>query len=94
LLEAAEGRSPALPLRAPHAQEIDVMTTRPPASSAPDNLITNPLDKPRRKEEPGPGEKTITEPAEERDPGDNLITNPLDKPGAGDNLIRNPLDKR
>jgi hypothetical protein len=70
------------------------MTTPTHASSAPDNLITNPLDKPREREEPGPGEKAITTPAEERDPGDNLITNPLDKPGAPDNLIRNPLDKR
>jgi hypothetical protein len=69
------------------------MNTTPIASSAPDNLITNPLDKPRDKE-PGAGEKAITNPADEHDPGDNLITNPLDKPGAGDNLIRNPLDKR
>jgi hypothetical protein len=69
------------------------MHTAPHASSAPDNLIQNPLDK-RRDNESGPGEKTITNPADEHDPGDNLITNPLDKPGAGDNLIRNPLDKR
>jgi hypothetical protein len=49
---------------------------------APDNLIENPLDKPKDDER-----------KREDDSGDKLITNPLDKPGAHDNLIPNPLDK-
>lgn len=61
------------------------------AGGAGDNLIRNPLDKPKR-EQPDDGDKAST--TEPRDPGDNLITNPLDKPGAPDNLIQNPLDKR
>jgi hypothetical protein len=64
------------------------------ASSAPDNLITNPLDKPKQDDRtPDDEDGVARRPLEKPDAGDNLITNPLDKPGAHDNLIENPLDK-
>jgi hypothetical protein len=52
-----------------------------------DNLIDNPLDKPKHDRKPDADDGTPY-------PGDKLITNPLDKPGARDNLIDNPLDKK
>lgn len=58
------------------------------ASSAPDNLIENPLDKPKR------DDKREHDRSKPGDPGDNLIPNPIDKDGAGDKVIPNPLDKR
>jgi hypothetical protein len=62
--------------------------TNPRAHGAPDNLIDNPLDKPKPK-----APELITNPLDKPDAGDNLITNPLDKPGSRDNLIDNPIDK-
>jgi hypothetical protein len=78
-------------------QEIDTME-HPSRSddgvrSAPDNLIDNPLDKPKRHPREGDDERSATPPDEDDGDNDNLITNPLDKPGARDNLIKNPLDK-
>jgi hypothetical protein len=71
----------------PHAGTSASAQGSASAANPPDNLITNPLDK------PGAGDKLITNPLDKPGARDNLITNPLDKPGAGDNLIQNPLDK-
>jgi hypothetical protein len=60
--------------------------------SAPDNLIDNPLDKPKH-DQRDDDDEVGSQPLDKPEVGDNLITNPLDKPGARDNLIENPLDK-